>query len=208
VRIRCLRCQRIRVFFRENKCRRCWKQSRPSYRVVRLPNGQTRKMGTAKVAQQMGRSKGGEVVQAAGKAHRWTSTTARDAALRMWRLNPVNKRIGVRLGRPAKNRPAVDHAAIRQQYLNGSGPITFDGIRWFVRAIGTTRGISERAALIRLGYLPNPRGFVPRVVDPYLKSSSTELPGRRPKSKPLSQSLSRPTSGVIYAPVPLARRPK
>jgi hypothetical protein len=173
-RIRCPNCRFIRVHFRESLCRRCWTDSQPVYRVVRLKGGVTRHIASSHLAKQIGRSKGAETLHATGKAYRWTPATARAAALKMWRLSPRNKRIGVRLARPAKRRPAVNHAALRAIFTDAalhdvcyekasrtSGP----GV-WRVKTSTGSRVISERAAFVRLGYRHNPRGFVPRNVDP------------------------------------------
>lgn len=149
------------------------------YRVVRLPNGQTRRISSAKVAQQLGRSKGAQTIHATGKAHRWTSETARAAVLKAWKNAPVNRRIGIRLGRPAKYRPPVDRRALRLKHSQtlSNGVVYITRLRaWFVVSGGTVRQIGERAALIRLGYLPNPRGFVPSVIDTYPgKSTGTAV---------------------------------
>jgi len=173
-RIRCQDCHRIRVHFRTNLCQRCWKTRQPMYRVVRLPDGQTRRISSAKVARQLGRAKGANTLHAIGKAYVWTSETARTAALKRWKQTPMNKRIGVRLGVSVVRQAAVNHVDLRCIHTdvgllgvwyvkasrqNGPG-------YWLVKTLIGSRRISERAALIRLGYLRNPRGFVPRVVDP------------------------------------------
>lgn len=173
-RIRCPGCSFIRVHFRENLCRSCWKQRQPQYRVVRLKGGAIRHYAASMVASQQGRARGAEALHISGKAHRWTSTSARDAALKMWKQRPVNKRIGVRLGKRIALRPRLNHAAIRAVYLDSSwstvwyerGSLTIGLGHWRVKTATGSRAISERAALVRLGYLPNRRGFVPRVVDP------------------------------------------
>ena len=53
--------------------------------VVQLPNGQTRITSSAKWAQQQGGVKGAATLHALGLAHRWTSETARVAALKSWK---------------------------------------------------------------------------------------------------------------------------
>jgi len=204
MRIRCSKCSRVRVLYRQHKCRRCWTSDVPRYRVVRLANGQTRRISSAKVARMVGRARGAEALHTAGKAHRWTSASARAAALKMWRLNPVNRNVGWRLGRPAKNRKPLREAE-RQQirkthagpssgtvwWQQGSDPVGLGS--WRVSHSTGSRTISERAALIRLGYLPNPRGFVPTNVDPYppTKSASTSTAPVLPSSAEQARQLRR-----------------
>lgn len=173
-RIRCPGCSFIRVHFRENLCRRCWTDGQPAYRVVRLKGGVTRRIGSAKVALQQGRARGAETLHATGKAHKWDPATARAAALKMWRQRPVNKHVNWRLGKRIRSRPTINHAAIRAVYQMvdwsavwyGPGSRPNEPGHWHIKTETGSRIISERAALIRLGYLPNPRNFVPRIVDP------------------------------------------
>ena len=74
--------------------------------LIELSPGQYRAMSSREYAMQLGRQKGGQIAQARGTAHRWTSEEARKAARKVWKTRwKMNKRIGIRLGRPAKNLP-------------------------------------------------------------------------------------------------------
>jgi hypothetical protein len=115
------------------------------------------------IARQTGAQKGGLTIQAAGTAHQWTPETAQKAALRRWKTRTkVSKRLGIRLGGKIKNAPQVKHAPLRHLFSRCE-PIA--GV-WYDPSmqiwVADGRKISERAALIRLGYLPSRRkGWVP-----------------------------------------------
>lgn len=149
------------------------------------PNGKLtlRTMSSREAAMQMGRSRGGTKAHATGKAYEWDSESARKAARRAWATRwRMNRKIGKRLGRPAKNRPAVDHKALRERYATGMAGHAGDHIIWFSPATSTrpacwwddlygygNKRISERTALIRLGHLPpktRHRGFIPESITP------------------------------------------
>lgn len=163
-----------RQFFRKGVHARAHpviRKPRPKHRGVVLlvteASGHTRYMASAEVAMQKGRSKGGRTAHERGTRYCWTPEQARDAAKKAWRTRwRMNKRINVRLGRPAKQRPAVNHAKLRAYYhaypLLG---ITCEGLRGDNVWVWTqdNQRISERTALIRLGHLPPPRkrGFLP-----------------------------------------------
>jgi hypothetical protein len=138
--------------------------------MVQLGSGQTRIMASGELALQRGRSKGGLTSAARGVAHRWTSEEAKKAHKKS--LGKLCTRIGVRVGRRAKRRPAVKRAPLRERHCfpNVVEGITFDPVsrKWIVHqapdslTVPMWREIGERAALQRLGYLPTKRkGFVP-----------------------------------------------
>lgn len=131
----------------------------------RRPDGSTyrRLMGGDAYRRLMARSKGGRTAQANGTAHRWTSETARKAAKKLWATR-WRKVHGVRIGVPAKRRPAVDRAALRRQYSLWAG----DGIPchpWYHPTDKTwhysDRIVSEVTALRKLGHLPSPTPAIP-----------------------------------------------
>jgi hypothetical protein len=113
VRIRCPDCHRIRVLFRENRCRSCWKKQRPLFVVATLDTGERRYVNSAWLARKRGNVRGAEVMRASGRAYTWDAESARAAALKMWRQRPVNKRIGVRLKGPFK-RPTPKPSLIKR----------------------------------------------------------------------------------------------
>lgn len=131
---------------------------RPNHRhksvMVRLSNGQTRAMSSAVLAMRSGGKKGGRTAQARGTANRFTSESGRKASLHMWKRKKLSKRTGRRLGRVSKYKKAVDRAALRAAHattgIRALG-ICFcsDNHQWFADG----RGVTERTALRRLGYL-------------------------------------------------------
>jgi hypothetical protein len=148
------------------------KQPRPNHYAKRVQvtfqgDPQSKLMSSREAALRVGRSKGGYSLHAKGKAHKWTSETARKAAKKLWRtrwraMRAGGKTIGspIRIGRPAMKRAAVDHQAMRVKYAfniaaPGQPSAWYDpfGHTWWDRG----QQISERTALRRLGHLPYPR---------------------------------------------------
>ena len=87
------------------------RKPRPNHKgkmvLIELGPGQFRAMSSREYAMQLGRQKGGQTAQARGTAHRWTSEEARKAAQKVWKTRwRMNRKIGIRLGRPARNLPA------------------------------------------------------------------------------------------------------
>ena len=143
--------------------------------VVMDKSGKKQLMSSRAAAHRMGVSKGGKMIHALGKAHQWTSEEARKAARKGWKhKGRLATRIGIRVGRSAKRRPRVVRAPLRAQYawVTGQGPrplVWFDqGLgQWFAVSILNPLAIykvSERAALVRLGYLPSAHGPVPGTI--------------------------------------------
>src|SRR6267378_2200228 len=136
------------------------KPKRPNHKgklvIVEIKPGLWRTMSSRQLALQLGRSKGGLTAAARGTAYRWTSEEATKAIKKCWAKRwSKGKRIGVRLGRPAKLRPAVDRVALRAYYNDPEH--TMQGIfysttakRWYDGTVdATARVISERQALTR-----------------------------------------------------------
>ena len=86
------------MLYRDGRCRRCWAESHPLFRVVDLDTGEVRFVNDAWLRRELGRAKGAAVIHSRGLAHQWSPKTARAAALKRWKQTPVNRRIGVRLG--------------------------------------------------------------------------------------------------------------
>lgn len=116
-------------------------------------------MATAEAARQLGRSKGGQAVQAAGKAHRFTSETARAAAVKSWARKGRKTKSGRRIGRPSKYQPQLDREAIRVKHASPARVWCREGV-W----VHIDRVISERQALSLLGYIKSPHGYIPEKV--------------------------------------------
>jgi hypothetical protein len=98
-----------------------------------------------------------------GLAHRWTTESARKAALTMWKKKKKGAS-GQRLGFPVKRAERIDHATMRKLYsvYRAFEPVLIvsivsydpDQCVWRVTTQGQQgRIISERAALTRLGHL-------------------------------------------------------
>lgn len=131
-------------------------------------------MSSREAASQLGRSKGGQTKAARGRTKgNFTPETARKAARRLWTGRwKISKRIGVRVGRPAKMRPALNHAALRAYYemrlTKGVQHYTCpNGETSWLKSYsdGSERQISERTALIHLGYLkPKRKHRMPEVI--------------------------------------------
>lgn len=152
-----------RNYHRHPKVRPKPKPTHPWARGLRLSTGEVRWYTDAWLRHRMGTSKGGQTTASRPNPGRFTSETARAAINKAWRTRwRFNKRIGKRLGYPAKRlRPCLDHGALRAFYakypLHG---IRYDPVeqRWLLTLSLTGPGsfprtISERAALRRLGHL-------------------------------------------------------
>ncbi len=136
-----------------------------------LANGAHVAMSSRDAASQMGCSKGGATTQARGTANRFTSETARKAALKCWATRWRKVR-GIRIGRPAKKRPSVDRVALRAQHQKADGD-PYGGVQfhygyrpmldcWTEVGPNGPRVINEVTALRKLGHLEYPRrGVVP-----------------------------------------------
>ncbi len=164
------------------------KPKRPNHKgklvMVEIKPGLWRTMSSRQLALQLGRSKGGLTAATRGTAYRWTSEEATKAIKKCWKKRwGKGSRIGVRLGRPAKLRPAVDRAALRLQYTYRPGTIIEDhtveyyGLvegkhLWSFTRGNCTRQISEKTALTRLGYIAGLHAHVPR-------GKVIPVPGRR-----------------------------
>lgn len=134
---------------------------------IETKEGRVLLMGSAQAAMQQGRSKGGREAHRKGTRFCWTSEQARAAAQKAWKTR-WRKAKGIRIGRPAKQRPAVNHAKLRTYYSTRS----YMGVQFDAKTNvwmqtdshnKVTYPITERTALIRLGHLPPPRkrGLVP-----------------------------------------------
>jgi hypothetical protein len=158
------------------------KVRRPNHKgklvMVEIKPNLWRTMSSREYAMQLGRSKGGLTAAARGTAFRWTSEQATKAIKKCWAKRwGKGSRIGVRLGRPAKLRPAIDRIALRAQYsICAKNGIFFDvGSQKWWRGYWEgepPRVLSERQALTILGHLAGLHKPVPsgRVI---------QVPGRR-----------------------------
>lgn len=145
----------------------------PNYIVVPKPDGKgVHHINGTFAARQIGRSKGANRLHELGLAHRWTSEEARKVAKKLWSTRwRMNKHIKKRIGRPSKHRAPINHANMRARYTDnpecGIHYAAHSG-RWLSGVGDDAREISERTALIRLGYLPSShsrQGYVPRLPD-------------------------------------------
>lgn len=152
-------------------------------------------MSSRKAAQMLGAQKGGLAIAAAGTAHRWTSESARKAAVKSWtKRRKFNKRIGARVGMKTNRRPNLWREPLRAYYREHPTR----GVQWVAHPIGhaaqsvrvgdtvmygywkrvypdgTERHISERAALTALGHLSSKRGFIPDSVMAVKRKSDKE----------------------------------
>lgn len=131
------------------------------------PHRTSRLMDAATAHRQMARRKSGRENYAKGVGHRWTVEEARAAGKKSWRKKGrLFKRTGLRIGRKLLRGISLDHEALRLVYegreVNG---ILFMGGLWWDTMSGEEHFIvSERTALIRLGHLPSPQGYVPDTV--------------------------------------------
>lgn len=146
----------------------------PAFEIHRLPDGRVRRYHSTWLARRRGQSRGGLAIARLGLAHRWTSETARKAALKRWcTRNRLNKQLGIRVGLSPRIRPRVDRAALREYYrthcvLGIAYNATYhdDGRGRWQRLLpdGSIRPLSERWALTYLGHLGKQTGRVPREV--------------------------------------------
>lgn len=139
------------------------KPKRPVHKgtvMVRLANGKLVIMAANKAAQLLGAIKGGR--KRSTKRPTWTSTQAQAASRKVWSSRwRLSTRTARRMGRPVKNKTHIDRKALRQQYALAS----VRGIQyspalnvWTCTDEKETYCLSERAALQRLGHLPNRNG--------------------------------------------------
>ena len=122
-----------------------------------------RVMKATRAAKQMARQQGARTIQESGKAYVWTTESARKAAFKRWRHTWKNPKTGKRFVPLVKHMP-YPRAELRAVYAhvtqNGVTYVPEVGWRRQFRD-GTWHPISEKAALIRLGFLENPHGGVP-----------------------------------------------
>ncbi len=131
-----------------------------------------RLMSGKQAAQVVGASQKGQLSQAKGKGRQWTSQQARRAAQKYWKAHPVT-RTGRRLGVPTKRAPQVKRAPLRALYtMKPLRNIWYDSqLGWRRRVLDgkqwLTYGVSERTALVALGYIQKRKRestFVPHEV--------------------------------------------
>lgn len=153
---------------------------------IRKRNGQCLIMSARRYAHLRGASKGGQVAATRPNPGRFTPERGREVALKAWATRwralraPNDSRPAIRIGRPRKNRPAVDKAAVRAQHDNRETRGVWycsEYARWYSRIDGQShRPISERAALQRLGLLPTyTKNWVPHE-EPIVKTVVGRLP--------------------------------
>jgi hypothetical protein len=128
-------------------------------------------MPLGKAKQRMGLRRAAEKMHAEGKAYKWDSETAREAARKRWKKVKRSKRLGgIALGLKLKKRKPVDKKAMRERYsgiANSERGVHYCPLQrlWFREVAGDgwtgCRVLSERAALIRLGHLPSTKVFTP-----------------------------------------------
>lgn len=116
-------------------------------------------------------SQGGKVSQATGRGHRWTREEAQQARQKGLNrsLGRFVARIGVRVGQKLHRRPQVKYRDVRARYADKPDAlgIWWDEHRghwWRCVEMGSETvqvKIGERAALRKLGYLPNPSSLIP-----------------------------------------------
>ena len=127
--------------------------------VVRTNTGRKVLTTLQEAGRQMGRSSGGMHTQASGKVTtRFSAETGRAAALKRWARHPDTGR-GYRLGQRFTKRKTIPRAPLRERYAREpSKGIRYDVAlkQWFITDTYSTRPITERTALRRLGYLTRP----------------------------------------------------
>lgn len=132
---------------------------------LQLGSGQHRTMSSRQLAHARGVSKGGQVTAGRANPGRFTSETARKAIQKCWATRWRKVR-GRRIGRSVSK--PVDHAMLRERHarFNGApleGEVYYspEHYQWLVvsytNGVLFQRQVSERAALVRLGYLKKPR---------------------------------------------------
>lgn len=124
--------------------------------LVTTANNRKLLMAEDTAARRMFAAQGGIAAQAAGTAHRFTSSKGRKAALKRWRKHPMTAR-GYRKGARFVRRPPVPRQPFRDKYaLEPCRGIQYtpDSKQWVLSDRYGTRIITERTALQRLGHLP------------------------------------------------------
>lgn len=164
-------------------------KTRPDHRyrnvMIRLANGQTRFMSSRRYAHLKGAQKGGQVTAGRPNPGRFSSASAKKAALARWEgRHRVWKRTGVRVGLPARRvAPGLNRRALRVLYNRAPRAGVWFDAQWGVWHEGfeirkTLHGpvpmygriISERTALRRLGHLFYARkNWVPGQGEPIIK---------------------------------------
>jgi hypothetical protein len=126
----------------------------------------TQAMTSAQAARVMHGRRCGLLAAERGTAYRWTSETARKAAVKSWtKRRKFNHRIGTRIGVKAARRAPCWREPLRQYYAeNPTRGITFNTFtqQWY----RDNRIVSERAALVALGHLPSKAGYIPDTIQP------------------------------------------
>jgi hypothetical protein len=125
-------------------------------------------MASRKAAQVLGAQKGGLKSSALGTAHRWTTETARKAAIKSWtKRRKFNRRIMARVGVKANRAKGLWREPLRAYYAeNPTRGIWYDKESKTWSRLDVSRLISERAALTALGHLSTDRGFIPDSITP------------------------------------------
>lgn len=156
-------------------------------RVNALGVREHKTMSSRHAAIVLGGQKRGMAAAASGKAHRWTSETARKAARKSWtKRRKFNKRIGARVGMKANRRKPLWREPLRAYYAeNPTRGIRYSpSTKLWLREmfdISTTEGklgtfsraISERAALTALGHLASSGGFIPDSITPVPRTGNS-----------------------------------
>lgn len=128
--------------------------------MLRMPNGESRRMNARLMLQQLGRSKGGTNKAAKGnRSGQFTSESGSKAARKLWRTR--QRRVnGIRIGQSTKHRKLLDRKAIREAHQTPTSKLFYVAAyeQWFVDTGSSFNiPISEQTALRRLGYLKRPR---------------------------------------------------
>lgn len=136
-----------------------------------------RTMSATQAARLLGNAKGGRTKAERGnKAGCFTPDSARKAARKLWRTRwRFNKRIGTRIGMASKRAPQVKRAPLRLKHTTEVvkgifyDPNDVYGGSWWRGSTafgGPIHRITERTALIRLGYLSSSNRRIPQTVTP------------------------------------------
>lgn len=138
-------------------------------------------MSSRKAAKVLGGQRGGLRSAANGRAHRWTTESARKAAIKSWtKRRKFNKRIQARVGVAAHRRTALAPRAFWRAYYAENPTRGIQSCpetqQWFrIHADGTSREISERTALQALGHLKSPRGYIPDSITPVPRTGRSRM---------------------------------
>lgn len=202
LRFQCLTCHKRTYWCRYCTVRHCGQCSphvskRRQYLaknlIIQKRNGQTIIMSARRYAHLRGASKGGSTTANRPNKGRWTSETASIAAKRAWETRWRHSAYDptLRIGRPRKNRPAVNREAVRAQFeahpIQGLWFDRKNGCWWLIDKRDPTvytgmrpRKISERAVLRRLGLLPTyTKNWVPGQDEPVIKTTVGRLPAMK-----------------------------